>query len=251
MQKTTENSPPVAIVTGGARRIGRQLAIDLHAAGLDIALHYHSSRDEADSLAGQLCRQREGSCHTYRADLEDTSAVQDLGQRLLARHGRIDLLVNNASGFAASPIAECTPETFDQMLSSNLRGAYVLIQALLPGLRQAGGSVVNILDMHLTRPLRSFSAYLAAKAGLASVTQSLAVELAPDIRVNGIAPGAILWPEDGLAYDDQTRRATIARTPLGRLGTPGDISAAVLFLAQSAPFVTGQILTIDGGQSLT
>jgi len=249
--KLETRDTPVAVITGGARRIGRQIAIELHEAGLDIALHYRSSSADAEDLAAKLLEDRPGSCVLFQADLNSLSEVQALGADLLARYPAIAILVNNASGFSPTPIDTATPAQFDAMVSSNLRGAYFLIQQLLPALKSGEGSIVNVLDMHLTRPLNGYSAYLAAKAGLASLTRSLAVELGPEIRVNGVAPGAILWPEDEIAYDEQARATTIARTPLKRLGTPADIASTVKFLAQEAPFITGQVITVDGGQSLT
>lgn len=245
---------PVAVVTGGARRIGRAIVEHLHGRGFDIALHYNNSRDSAQALADALCTQRADSCRLLRADLLDAAQVSALAHELLAQYPAIALLVNNASGFAPTPIDAATPAQFDRMLDSNLRAPYFLIQGVLPGLRspnlEGGGSIVNILDAHLERPLRHYNAYTAAKAGLASLTRSLAVELAPQVRVNGIAPGAILWPEDDAAFDSAARDALVARTPLQRLGDPGDIARAVGFLACDAPFVTGQVIVVDGGRSL-
>jgi pteridine reductase len=163
----------------------------------------------------------------------------------------LDLLVNNASGFDATPMATCTEAQFDAMLGSNLKGPYFLIQALLTPLRRSpAGSIVNILDVHVERPLRHYNAYCAAKAGLASLTRSLALELGPDLRVNGVAPGAILWPDGEEAYDSGTRQETVEKTPLRRTGDPSDIARTVGFLACDAPFVTGQVIAVDGGRSL-
>ncbi len=240
----------VAFVTGGARRIGRAVAQQLHQQGVDIALHYRSSSAEAEQLAGEFNAARPASCATFQADLEDLDSVRAMTAAVAERFGTLSLLVNNASGFAATPIGECTPEEFDAMLGSNLRGPYFLIQGLLPAIA-SGGSIVNILDVHIDRPLPHYNAYGAAKAGLASLTRSLAVELGPAIRVNGVAPGAILWPEDGGAYDASTRERTVAATPLRRLGEPADIARTVTFLAFDAPFITGQIITVDGGRGLT
>ncbi len=240
----------VAVVTGGARRIGRVIAEHLHSVGFDIALHYRSSGDSAQALAAELCAQRADSCRLFQADLEDHLQVGVLAADIRAQYTGIDLLVNNASGFAPTPIASCTPAQFDSMLASNLRAPYFLIQALLPALRARGGSIVNIIDVHADRPLRNFSAYSAAKAGLASLTRSLALELGPDVRVNGIAPGAILWPEDDHAYDKVGRDSLVADTPLQRLGDPTDIARTVAFLASDAPFITGEVIVVDGCRSL-
>jgi len=240
----------VAVVTGGARRIGRAIAVHLHRRGFDIALHYHHSRDCAEALADELCDVRSESCALFQADLRDCAQVGALAEAVRARYPSVELLVNNAAGFAPTPIATCTPDEFDGMLNANLRGPYFLIQGLLPALQSGRASVVNLLDVHVERPLRDYNAYGAAKAGLASLTRSLAVELAPAIRVNGIAPGAILWPEEAGSYDASMREHTLARTPLQRLGDPEDLAAAVAFLACDAPFVTGQVIVVDGGRSL-
>jgi pteridine reductase len=252
---TEETTRPVAVVTGGARRIGRAIIEHLHGRGFDIALHYHRSADSAQALAAQLCEQRADSCHLFRADLLDATQVSALARELLSQYSAIDLLVNNASGFAPTPIEATTPAQFNNMLDSNLRAPYFLIQGLLPALRGPAlhsrrASIVNILDAHVQRPLRDYNVYTAAKAGLASLTQSLAVELAPLVRVNGIAPGAILWPEDDAAFDSEARNALITKTPLQRLGDPSDIARAVGFLACDAPFITGQVIVVDGGRSL-
>lgn len=240
----------VAVVTGGAKRIGRVIAVHLHRIGFDIALHYHSSSDSAQALADELCKQRAGSCRLFQADLRDQAQVSTLAGELLEHYCSIDLLVNNASGFLPTPIESCSWPQFDSMLASNLRAPYFLIQGLLPGLRSGGASIINILDVHVDRPLRQFNAYGAAKAGLASLTRSLAVELGPEIRVNGIAPGAILWPKESDTYDQSARDSTLANTPLKRLGDPTDIARTVAFLACDAPFITGQVIVVDGGRSL-
>lgn len=240
----------VAVITGAAQRIGVAIARELHGAGFDIALHYRSSLDAAQALADELCSQREGSCQLFQADLQSVEDVRALAGQLLASYPAIDLLVNNASGFAPTPIERCTEAEFDAMLGANLKGPYFLIQGLLPALNKGGGTIVNIIDVHATHPLRNFNAYCAAKAGLASLTRSLAVELAPNIRVNGVAPGAILWPDGTAEYDEAARKNTIERTPLQRLGEPTDIAKAVRYLACDAPFVTGQVIAVDGGRTL-
>jgi pteridine reductase len=241
----------VAVVTGGARRIGSAIILQLHRRGYDVVLHYRNSRDSAQALADELCRRRPGSCALFQADLADLEQVGALSREIMARHPAIDLLVNNASGFSPTPIETCTPREFDRMLDANLRGPYFLIQGLLPALRSGDASIVNLLDIHVDRPLRHYNAYAAAKAGLAALTRNLALELAPGIRVNGVSPGAILWPEEAGAYDDAMRRETLEKTPLQRLGDPADIAATVAFLACDAPFITGQVIVVDGGRGLT
>lgn len=241
----------VALVTGGARRIGRAIALQLHRRGFDIALHYRSSQDSARALAEELCEERAGSCVLFQADLADRERVTAMVGEVIDRYAAVDLLVNNASGFLPTPIETCTPREFDSMLDANLRGPYFLIQALLPAMQSGGASIVNLLDVHVDRPLRHYNVYGAAKAGLASLTRSLALELAPGIRVNGVSPGAILWPEEEGSYDKTMREKTIESTPLKRLGDPADIAATVAFLACDAPFITGQVVVVDGGRGLT
>jgi pteridine reductase len=240
----------VALVTGGARRIGRAIACHLHSLGFDIALHYRSSPACAQALADELCHTRSDSCRLFQADLQDLEQVSTLASELLARYSSIALLVNNASSFIPTPVENCTPAQFDSLLGANLRGPYFLIQGLLPVLRSGSASIVNILDVHMELPLQHFNVYSATKAGLAALTHSLAVELGPDIRVNGVAPGAILWPEGEDSYDAAMREHTLQQTPLKRLGEPMDIARTVGFLACDAPFITGQVITVDGGRSL-
>ena len=239
-----------ALVTGAARRIGRAIALALHEAGYDIALHYRSSESDAQSLAEALNNKRPASCTLHRADLADRSALAAVAVEIRDAHPHLAVLVNNASGFRAKDFVSTDEALFDAMVDSNLRGAYFLTQALLPNMDD-GACIINILDMHLDRPLRGYSAYTAAKAGLESLTRSLAVELAPAIRVNGIAPGVMLWPEEDSVFDENLRKATLDRTPLQRMGDPTDIALTARFLVCDAPFVTGQVITVDGGLSLT
>lgn len=240
----------VALVTGGARRIGRAVATHLHSLGYDLAVHYLSSEEDAQNLQDELNALRADSCRIFCSDLSHRKGASALAEALTACYKSIDLLVNNASGFAATPIETCSEEQFEKMLGSNLRGPYFLVQGVLPLLTVAGGSIVNILDVHIERPLLQHNVYGAAKAGLASLTRSLAVELAPEIRVNAVAPGAILWPEIEESYDAQSRERAIRNTPLARLGDPQDIASTVAFLAQDAAYITGQIITVDGGRGL-
>ena len=239
-----------ALVTGAARRIGRATAAHLHALGYDVAIHYRHSQGDAQSLCEELNAQRPDSCACFGADLASADGVAALAEAICQRYGSLQVLVNNASGFEPTPIETCAQEDFDAMIDSNLRGPYFLIQGLLPLLRRRGGSIVNILDTHVEKPLPRYNVYGAAKAGLASLTRSLAVELAPDIRVNGVAPGAILWPESGDAYSEEDRARAIADTPLQRMGEVGDIAEVVGFLARDARYVTGQVIAVDGGKGL-
>lgn len=240
----------IALVTGGAKRIGRSIAKHLHGLGFDIALHYRSSVESANALANELLAERVDSCQLFQADLRDQEQCHALTSRLCDQYSSIDLLVNNASAFMPTPIADCTAKEFDDLLGINLRGPYFLIQGLLPVMQSGDASIINLIDASVDRPLKHYSAYTAAKAGMASITRSLAVELAPRIRVNGVAPGAILWPEENTMYDLSMREKTIEQTPLRRLGEPLDIARTIGFLTCDAPFITGQVIVVDGGRSL-
>jgi pteridine reductase len=241
----------VALVTGGAQRIGAALCRALHGAGYKIALHYQSSGEAAATLAEELNRVRDGSAACFQAMLGERSAAEELVGGVLDRFGRVDLLVNNASAFYPTPIGSITEEDWDTLVGSNLKGPLFLCQAMAVHLAQSGGSIINMIDIHGERPLADYAVYSTAKAGLAMLTRSLARELAPEVRVNGIAPGAILWPVSDDAEDAERRERQLLRVPLGRKGEPGDIAETVLFLADRAPFITGQIIAVDGGRSLT
>ena len=238
-----------ALVTGAAKRIGAVIARTLHAAGANVAIHYNRSAADADQLAAELNRSRAGSAFTIAADMRDISAVERMAARVLERSGnKLDVLVNNASNFYPTPIGTITLEQWDDLFGSNLKAPLFLSQALVPALRAARGVIVNIVDVHAQRPLRDHPVYSPAKAGLAMLTRSLAKDLGPDVRVNGVSPGAILWPDEGMS--DGLRAAIIKQTALKRAGTPEDIAAAVLFLVRDAPYVTGQIIAVDGGRSV-
>jgi len=238
-----------ALVTGAAKRIGAVIARTLHAAGANVAIHYNRSATEAEQLAAELLRRRAKSAFTVGADMRDIAAVERMAAHVLERTGgRLDVLVNNASNFYPTPIGTITLEQWDDLFGSNLKAPLFLSQALVPALRAARGVIVNIVDVHSQRPLRDHPVYGPAKAGLAMLTRSLAKDLGPDVRVNGVSPGAILWPDEGMS--DGLRAAIIKQTALKRAGTPEDIAAAVLFLVRDAPYVTGQIIAVDGGRSV-
>jgi len=238
-----------ALVTGAAKRIGAVVASTLHAAGANVAIHYNRSAAEAEQLAASLNRRRGKSAFTVAADMLDVAAVERLAAQVLEHtDGRLDVLVNNASNFYPTPIGTITLEQWDDLLGSNLKAPLFLSQALVPALRAARGVIVNIVDVHSQRPLRDHPVYGAAKAGLAMLTRSLAKDLGPHIRVNGVSPGAILWPDEGMS--DALRAGIIKQTALKRSGEPEDIAAAVLFLVRDAPYVTGQIIAVDGGRSV-
>ncbi len=238
------------LVTGAGRRIGAAIARALHAAGLDVVLHCHRSRAEADHLAGALEAARPGSVAVVQADLGDLEGLPRLAEAAARAFGRVDALVNNASTFHATPLGRITPSDWDGLMGSNLRAPLFLAQALAPRLRESRGAIVNIIDIHAERPLAGYPVYSIAKAGLAGLTRSLALEMAPDVRVNGVSPGAILWPESGEHFPEEERRRITGQTPLARTGTPEDVAGAVKYLLLDAPFVTGQVLAVDGGRSL-
>lgn len=237
-----------ALVTGGARRIGAEIAETLHQAGAGVIIHYFNSAAPADALADRLNTERPGSALTAQCDLRDSSEMQRMFGDVVDRSGRLDALINNASSFYPTPPGSITAEHWDDLIGTNLKAPLFLSQAALPFLRQTGGTIVNIVDVHWQRPLKNHAVYGAAKAGLAMLTRSLAKDLGPDIRVNGVSPGAILWPETGMT--ERIRENIIQQIPLKRPGEPRDVAAAVLFLVRDAPYVNGQILAVDGGRSV-
>lgn len=243
------NSAPVVLVTGGARRVGAEIVRTLHQAGARVAIHCRRSTAEAEALAAGLVRERPGSAWVLQADLLDDDAPNRLVARCVGHFGRLDGLVNNASSFHPTPIGRIVAEDWNDLLGSNLKAPLFLTQAAAPALRDAGGAVVNIVDIHAERPLKGYAVYSSAKAGLLGLTRALALELAPDVRVNAVAPGAILWPEDG-QFEDAERARIVAGSPLRRVGSPADVARAVRFLLFDAPYVTGQVLAVDGGRSL-
>lgn len=224
------------------------IARTLHAAGMNISLHYRGSHEEADALAAELNAQRENSCVTHRLDLHKTAELASLVEACHAAWGRLDLLVNNASSFYPTHIGKMTEQHWDDLMGSNLKAPLFLSQAAIPYLKASQGCIVNIVDIHAFKPMKNHTIYCAAKAGLAMTTQSLAKELGPEIRVNGVAPGAIMWPENEL--DAETQEEILSRTALKRSGLPQDIAATVLFLARDAHYITGQIIPVDGGRSI-
>ena len=236
------------LITGAARRVGRAIALELHAAGANVLLHYRKAADDARALAGELNAQRPGSAFCQAADLLDLGALSALVDVTLEQFGRLDALVNNASSFFATPLGQIDLAAWDDLIGSNLRAPLFLTQAAAPHLRATCGAVVNITDIHAERPLATYPLYCAAKAGLLGLTRALAIELAPEVRVNAVAPGPILWPDDD-AFDNAQREQIVAHTLLQRTGSPHDIAQAVRFLLDDAAYVTGQVLNVDGGRS--
>lgn len=242
------NERPVVLVTGAARRIGAAIARRLHGAGYDVALHCRNSWDELESLAAELEASRRDSTVSLQADLADADCLPELVDAALSRFGRLDGLVNNASAFHPTPLGTITPAQWDDLFAANARAPLFLAQAAAPHLAARGGAIVNLVDIYAERPLAGHAVYCMAKAALAMATRALAVELAPQVRVNGIAPGAVLWPDGGKHASE--RQQLLDRTPLARTGTPEDVADAVLWLLRDAPFTTGEILRVDGGRSL-
>lgn len=238
---------PVALITGAARRVGASIVRALHARGYRVAIHHRSSSREAEQLAASLNAMRAGSAITLQADLLKTEEILELPGAIVSHWGRLDVLVNNASTFYPTPLGTIEERVWSDLMGTNLKAPLFLTQACWNELRRRRGSVVNLLDIHARRPLRAHVVYGIAKAGLEMLTRTLARELAPEIRVNGVAPGAILWQE---GFDDERiKKQVLQQIPLKRMGSPEDVAGAVAFLVCDAPYITGHVLTVDGGRS--
>jgi pteridine reductase len=236
-----------ALITGGARRLGAAIARTLHAAGANVVIHHHQSAAPAEALIQELSSLRPNSAAMHTADLLDLACIDTLVDAACQSFGRLDILVNNASTFFPTPIGQITASDFDNLIGTNLRAPLFLAQAAAPELRVRRGLILNMVDIHGYKPLKAHPTYCAAKAGLAMLTQALARELGPEVRVNAIAPGPVLWPEG--AMDADLKAKILDRTALKRMGSPDDIARAALFFAKDAPYVTGQVLAVDGGRS--
>ncbi|MBK8187198.1 MAG: pteridine reductase [Cellvibrio sp.] len=236
----------VALVTGSAKRIGAAIAKGLHAAGYDLVLHYRDSQLAAESLAAELNHQRANSAICIQANFDQHDSIKMLAEKTMAQWQRLDLLVNNASMFYPTPLADASLQDWNSLFNSNLQAPYFLIQALADVLQKSKGSIINIADIYADKPLGNHSLYCMVKAGNVMMTKSLALELAPDVRVNGIAPGAILWPESAI-HDTQK---ILDKIPMNQLGGPDEIVNLVLFLANKTHYMTGQIINVDGGRTL-
>ncbi len=235
------------LITGGAKRVGAAICRRLHAAGANLMLHYRSSAGEARLLQAELNHVRQDSVALIQADLLDLAKLPAMVEQTLARFGRLDALVNNASSFFATPVGEISPTDWEDLIGTNLRAPLFLAQSAAAALRKTEGAIVNITDIHAERPLKNFVVYSVAKAGLVGLTRSLARELAPEIRVNAVAPGPILWPDDQ-TFDELSRQRIISHTPLRREGTPEEIAKAVHYLIVDADYVTGETINVDGGR---
>jgi pteridine reductase len=238
----------VVLITGGARRIGAEIARTLHAEGANVFIHYRTSAAAAIALADEFNKLRAHSAAIHAAHLLTPDAPDKLVAAALLEFGRLDILINNASSFYPTPLGSITEPQWDDLMGSNLKAPLFLSQAALPSLRAQRGLIINMIDIHALRPLKAHPVYSAAKAGLAMLTRSLARELGPEIRVNGIAPGPVLWPEGDM--EDALKREIIDKTALKRHGTPQDVAKTALFLAKDAPYITGQIIAVDGGRSI-
>ncbi len=236
------------LITGGARRVGAEIARTLHSAGANVVIHYRSSAAAAIALAEHFNRIRPRSAAIYAAHLSTAGAPEKLVAMTLEEFGRLDILINNASSFYATPLGQISLPQWDDLMGSNLKAPLFLSQAAAPWLRAQRGLIINMVDIHAFRPLKAHPVYSTAKAGLAMLTRALARELGPEIRVNGIAPGPVLWPEGDM--EDELKREIIDKTALKRHGTPADVARTALFLAQDAPYITGQIIAVDGGRSI-
>lgn len=239
------------LVTGGARRVGAAICRRLHAAGASLLVHYRSSALEARALQVELNAQRADSVALAQADLLKVSAAPQLVKAALKQFGRLDAVVNNASSFYATAVGEITEEAWDDLIGTNLKAPLFLAQAAAPELRKNHGCIVNLIDIHAELPMRNHALYTAAKGGLLALTRALARDLGPEVRVNGIAPGTILWPDDDNWRDEVSRQRIISQTALKRIGEPDDVARAVQFLLADAPYITGQVLAVDGGRSVS
>lgn len=249
----TNLSGQVALITGAAQRLGAMTARFLHAAGANIVIHYRSSREPAQQLCDELNQERSNSAQIIQGDLLANETLESLVQQAHSFWSRLDILVNNASSFYPTPVADANLSQWDDLMGSNLKAPFFLSQAASPYLRKNSGCIVNIVDIHAIRPMAEHSIYNMAKAGLAMQVKTLARELGPEIRVNGIAPGAILWPSatDSPDMSEQHKQSIIDSTFLKRQGTAEDIARTVVFLVKDSPYITAQIIAVDGGRSLS
>jgi len=238
------------LITGAARRVGAAIARRLHGAGARVALHCNRSWKEGEALAAELNAGRAGSAFVVQGDLLDVGELARIVEDAAGALGGLDALVNNASSFHATPFGTIGERDWEDLVGTNLRAPLMLSQAAAPLLRASKGAIVNIADIHAERPLRGFVVYSIAKAGLVGLTRSLALELGPEVRVNAVAPGAILWPDGGQHFEPAERARIVDQTPLASIGSPEDVAGAVKYLLFDAPFVTGQVLAVDGGRSI-
>ena len=239
----------VVLITGGAKRVGAAICRTLHASGASLMIHYRNSVNEARALQSELNLQRPNSAAIIQGDLLSLAALPGLVQETVRQFGRLDVLINNASSYYPTELGEIDEQQWRDLTGSNLQAPLFLAQAAAPELRRRRGCIVNITDMHVERPKKGYIVYSVAKAGLVTLTKSLAHELAPEVRVNAVAPGPVLWPEDNPQFDEVYRQRVISQTLLKRMGESDDVAKAVRFLINDAPFITGQVIAVDGGRS--
>ncbi|MEI7916665.1 MAG: pteridine reductase [Methylophilaceae bacterium] len=246
----TSLTKKIVLITGGAKRVGASICRLLHANGASLMIHYRSSANEARSLQAELNLQRPNSVAIIQGDLLNLSVLPSIVQETIKHFGQLDVLINNASSYYPTEIGDIKDEQWQDLMGSNLKAPLFLAQAAAIELRKQQGCIINITDMHVERPKKGYIVYSVAKAGLVTLTKSLAHELSPEVRVNAVAPGPVMWPEDNPQFDELYRQRVISQTLLKRIGEPNDIAKAVKFLIQDAPFITGQIIAVDGGRSL-
>ena len=248
MEASLQNK--IVLITGGAKRVGASICRLLHANGANLMIHYRSSVNEARALQAELNLQRPNSVAIIQGDLLNLSVLPSLVQETIKHFGKLDVLINNASSYYPTEIGDIQEEQWQDLMGSNLKAPLFLSQAAAAELRKQQGCIINITDMHVERPKKGYIVYSVAKAGLVTLTKSLAHELSPEVRVNAVAPGPVMWPEDNPHFDELYRQRVISQTLLKRIGEPNDIAKAVKFLIQDAPFITGQVIAVDGGRSL-
>lgn len=252
MNSSTAKHPDnkVILITGGAKRVGAAICRMLHAEGANLMIHYRQSVSEARALQAELNLQRPNSAAIIHGDLLNLAVLPTLVEETVKHFGRLDVLINNASSYYATELGEIGDDEWEDLIGSNLKAPLFLSQAASSELFKTKGCIINITDMHVERPKKGYIVYSVAKAGLATLTKSLAYEMAPDVRVNAVAPGPVLWPEDNPQFDEVYRKRVISQTLLKRIGEADDVAKAVRFLIQDAPFMTGQVIAVDGGRSL-
>ena len=248
MEASLQNK--IVLITGGAKRVGASICRLLHANSANLMIHYRSSVNEARALQAELNLQRPNSVAIIQGDLLNLSVLPSLINETIKHFGKLDVLINNASSYYPTEIGDIQEEQWQDLMGSNLKAPLFLSQAAAVELRKQQGCIINITDMHVERPKKGYIVYSVAKAGLVTLTKSLAHELSPEVRVNAVAPGPVMWPEDNPQFDELYRQRVISQTLLKRIGEPNDIAKAVKFLIQDAPFITGQVIAVDGGRSL-
>lgn len=248
IESSLENK--IVLITGGAKRVGAEICRLLHAHGANLMIHYRNSLSDAKALQSELNLKRANSVAIIQGDLLNLAALPNLIKETVQHFGRLDVLINNASSYYQTEIGEINNEQWQDLMGSNLKAPLFLSQAAAPELRKQNGCIINITDMHVERPKKGYIVYSVAKAGLVTLTKSLAQELSPEVRVNAVAPGPVMWPEDNPQFNEVYRQRVISQTLLKRIGEPSDVAKAVKFLIQDAPFITGQVIAVDGGRSL-